>query len=719
MYYLPDCAGQGRFRWPFLACLLVLLCDARAMEPLDDSEMSDVAGRDGLSVSLNSGGTVTADGMVLSNDGAASAVLEDLALQGLAGPLDIEVEVDAGSVGGQEAVRIQGSWTELMAYVNSWSLGAPLSSPADLNDPGWQSSKSASLGSVGIQTSGSFEISGPGLLDASSTDGFLDISSQGGLYYRQGAKGRPELSFQNFSLGASFTDGAGNPGTGTVGIDSEGLLIAADHMDIDLFFDLYYAANPDPDGTGNGYFDPDAASPAILFGWEGGVENASLRLGSGGIGTGNYVSGPYSYIDYDGTQTGSRTEGIHFTSSWDYSDAFAWRLGQASEDVEVEVRFTDWQRLGGAGSTESHDFHLPLILDTVTSTQNPGGICFGGNMPASGSLSAASCGTVGGTMESIAIPAGSTAFSATMRDGGLHAYNTTVEVIEDATTDSFNWSLLYTFGKLDANIHLYPEQRGGNPSLKSDVVLAIQSPGYWEAAQVNFDPGNPDIDPNAASRWASNTHFMIADTATNLDGGPTNDDQFGIGMLNADLLWKVEDLFLRVVGDGEIAGMPGGLALESQSGAQYRFRGLFGGGDLTDLSDPVRIALLDVNLDTDRFIFVLGPAPDTTEEYLAFDGLLDFSGNAYLSLAEPSTPSASFRLGSVGGRVRWQDGRVQLESSQSTGDVPRLTIANDILFGSTAGGDPLIGTVSFGGENLGRIAIPSGHFYSSISLKPQ
>jgi hypothetical protein len=212
---------------------------------------------------------------------------------------------------------------------------------------------------------------------------------------------------------------------------------------------------------------------------------------------------------------------------------------------------------------------------------------------------------------------------------------------------------------------------------------------------------------------------MLGDTATSQTIGGGN--QFGIGIINADLLWKVEDLFLRVVGDGEIPNMPGGFALESQSGAQYRFRGLLGGGNLLDLSNPVRIALLDVNLETDRFEFVLGPAPTTGEEYISFDGLLDFNGNAYLSLAEPSRPGSDFSFGNVSGRLRWQDGRVELLSSSDpdSGNRPELTIANDLLIGSTAGGDPFTGNVSFGGDNLGQVAIPGGRFYSSITLKPQ
>lgn len=714
MYYLAGCIGMGRSRWSIIASLLLLVSTGHALEPLDDREMAGVAGRDGLSVQLNSTAGFGADAAVLSSDTGqtygAAAILEGLALEGVGGPLNGSLELDVGTVSGEPTVFIRGTWSELVASIDSWSVGDPMISRADYSDATWQGAKSASLGSVGIQTSGSLTLHAPGLVDSGSTNAFLDLNSQGALFYRQGAQGRPELSFRNFSLGARFTDGAGGPGTGTFGIDTSGLLVAADHMDLDLFFDLYYAETP---GVGNGYFDPDAGQPMILFGWEGGIDNASLQLGSGGIGTGTYSSGGLDYVDYDGSVTGNRSEGLNFTSQWDYGPNFAWRLGQSSASgTEVEVRFTDWQRLGGTGSPVAYDFNLPLILDTVDASHYPGGICFGGALPASGSLTSGGCGTVGGMFED-QVPQ-SRAFAMVMRDGGLHAYNSAVEVIDGATTDTFNWSLLYTFGKLDSNVWLYPEQRGGNPGLKADVLLAIQSPGYWEKAQA--------LDPTAAANWASNTHFMIGDTntAVDIDGDGTGGDQFAFGVMNADLLWKATNLFLRVTAPGEITGFPGGFTLESNSPTQYRFRGMLGGGNLEDMSDPVRMALVDVNLETDRFVFVLSPAPDPAEEYVGFDGLLDFNGNAFVSLAEPSNPDADMRLGSVSGRIRWQNGRVELRSSADNADGrPSLRIANDLLIGSTAGGNPLRGQVSLGSERLGEVVIPSGKFYSSITLKPQ
>ena len=348
------------------------------------------------------------------------------------------------------------------------------------------------------------------------------------------------------------------------------------------------------------------------------------------------------------------------------------------------------------------------------------------------------CNAVGGDFK--VLPPKDNAFAVVIRDGGLHAYNTIVNIVEDdgtgelALADSFNWSLVYTMGKIDSNIYLYPA--GGNPDesedvgFRSDLTLAIQSPGYWESAQQNFanvaSPGDPDADPRA--RWATNSNFMIADT--DIDGDGT---VFGIGLANADILWQVRDFAVRLVNqatasaflDGEsgVELMPG-VWLEAtrdpgQLAAQYQFRGLFGGGNFDDLEDPVRVALVDINLETDRFVFVLG-APEAGENSLPFEALFGFNGNAYISVAEPSVPTAAYTIGNVEGALMWKDGEIKLESSNNTGDRPQLSISNNILLGETAlTGRPLIGEVSLGNDTFGRLAIPSGQVYSSITLRPQ
>jgi hypothetical protein len=687
------------------------------MSALSDEDMSNVAGRDGLAVSID--GDITAQSLQIQSDigtvREAGIIAEDIVLGGTgAGEFNADLTFDTTNVGGVPRPVIGASWENIEMRTGDIRHTSALGN---------------SYGEAYLSSgSGSFLISAEnGLFNNGSNQGYLSLRSTGGdIILRQGGPGSAEVSFGNFNITAETQDGAGNLGPATMGIDADGLLIDAPFLEFALNFDLLFKANPTD-------FDTTGRDALILFGWEGGVTDAKLRLGTGGIGYGTAV-GPSGFqeFNYDGSLLGTRSEGLNLSVEWNYDTDFAWILGQAAGN-RTRARFFDWQRMPGA----SIDFSMPIIVDAINGAgQGPGNICFGGDLPTSGSLNATGCGAVGGSL--IALPPDAPGLAVIIRDGRLHAYNSQVEVIDPGTavpSEIFNWSLVYTFGKLDSNIYLYPSGfGGGNTGIRADVALAIQSPGYWDAAATNFSGitgaqiGDPAFDPRA--RWATNTHFLIADTATATaiptGSGPSN--RFGIGLVNADLIWKVDDFFLRIVdSDPDYAGIPGGLWLQSDTEATYRFRGLFGGGSLDDMSDPVRISLLDINLATNGFLFALSGAPGG-QSYIGYDGLLNFDGTAYVSLAEPSSPSADFRLDNVSGNIAWRNGRVLLESAATTADnKPALTLQNDLQFGSTAGlggstpfqGDPLIGEVSFSGKTLGQVAIPSGQWYSSISLKKQ
>jgi hypothetical protein len=376
---------------------------------------------------------------------------------------------------------------------------------------------------------------------------------------------------------------------------------------------------------------------------------------------------------------------------------------------------------------------MPITLDVLQNGVGPAGLCFGGGFT-SGSPVQGSCTAAGGTWVGNGLGAGEAAFAVMIRDGRLHAYNQQIEVRDPASANPvtvYDWSLLYTFGKLDADILLTPE--GRNPGaavttnaigLRADVTLAAQSPGYWQKA----NSASAATRATAGTGWATNTHFMLADTKV---GGVTG-QQYGVGIVNADLLWVVRDMYFRVLaGDSAYPLIPAGLWMQTDTGASYRFRGLLGGGNLQDLSAPTGVALIDLNLATSRFIFALNPtAPVAGDAPIGFNGLLDFDGTAYLSLGEISNPSAAFRLYDVVGRVGWKNGSVNLVSGQNTADgLPKLAIANELLFGSSAnftdpgaavptgGGAALVGKAGFGSENFGRIALPAGTWHSDVSIK--
>ncbi len=746
------------------ACPSVLF----ALVPLHDEEMSGITGQDGLVVDLAAGNSQTIREVEWRMDDAtaesAALLLQHVSLDLVNGAqFSLDVGGDTITGTGDGYVIVQGSWTDLQARIGA--LGHSHyrdNAPLVMGQP--DRTVDRSVGILGLESTGFLNMGGVGSflnfgdeMFPATAQSLFELVSMGYIFYLQSTGiGAPELSFANFLFSTRITDSLGNPGFGRAGFTPDGLTLKADYMDFDLNFDLFIAPNTIQE------FDKVSRRPMILFGWEGGIENATLGMWAGGVGYGSSTdltidpSGTLQFFNYKGQYNpANRSQGLTLHTQWDYRSDFTWVLGQAAGD-RSRADFFDWQRLGvGSGNESPYDFSISLILDAINAGQGPGGICFGGNIPTSGSLTAASCGAVGGTLLNV-VPKDNN-LAVIIRDGGAHAYNTQVRVrdvdgLGFPTEDRFDWSLFYTFGKLDANIYIYPDgvydggtsQYGGG--LRNDILLAIQSPGYWEAAQTNFAsvtvPGDPAFDPRV--RWPTNTHFLVADTDINgvATGNSPSQAQldarqsFGIGILNADLIWRVDDFNITLVGDTAPAAPPGssdwwaysldypGLWLETNNLAKYQFRGLFGGGDLTDLSDPARISLLDVNLETDRFLFVLGPPRLPGEQYVAFDALMRFTSGAYLTLAEPSTPSAYVGLENVTGNIAWIDGRIELEGSQQTGTGrPELTIANDLLIGATTatlgGGQHLITDVTFGADRLGSIVIPSSQIRSTFSLTPQ
>lgn len=707
-----------------------------AMSELQDEALGNVLAQDGLAVEM----TMPAGGLGISQvewstDLAPSPYEQRLLLSNLnaSTPDPVTFSLDAGGNGTDGALHARLDWSNLRVRSGGITLG------------GWPGN---SAGQMFIDTTGSLEIANRGIFDATFTGAYINLSTVGDIMYRHGGTGSPELSLRNFNFGFRTTNGAGGIGYGTAGIDAQGLFLTAPRMDFDLNFDLFYAVSPASD------FDKVNRSPLVLFGWEGGIRNATLRLGSGGIGYGagavNYGHswGSVDSFNYNGAiNPAARSEGLNVLAQWDFDTNYAWILGESAGNRN-QVRFFNWQRMGGntpsvnaytTGGAASYDLRFPIIVDMANAGQGPGNICFGGSLPTSGALTSTGCSAIGGALSVLAPDAA--AMAVVMRDARLHAYNTQVAVVDAPSPDEiFNWGLVYTFGKLDANVYLYPGGYGGAATgLKADVNLAIQSPGYWRAARSNFNlfpavANDPGADLFAADRWATNTHFLIADT--NTAKSPTcvaanNCNQFGIGILNADLLWRANDMYVRFMGPSSIRP---GIWLHAENGAVYRFRGLFGGGDLRDLSSPVRIALLDVNLETSQFMFAAIP-PASGENYLGFSGVLDFNGNAYIGLAEPSQPTAEFRLDNITGRLVWDNGRVDLRSAAENADgKPSLSIRNDLLIGSTVAsipdiagtGAPFLTTIKFGAGlpnngdgSFGRVAIPSGMWFSDISLKKQ
>jgi hypothetical protein len=701
-----------------IALLVVLPASVHALTAMSESEMSAVSGKDGLFLQFEASSAdsaISADEIRWTND-AGGANETSLSMRGMElsapGAFPVSIAIDAGGTGtasGNSGVGIEALWDELGFTVDSLQLR---------DDAGTLIPQSG--GQIGFFSSGGLTLFNEnGLFNTGSTDARFDLSfstdaEPGDFIIRHGPAGSPEFSFGNANLSLSMENCAVNDCT--FGIDANGLLFDADLVNLDLNFDLLFKNSPtNPDGWDRGNpsdpLDIGGREQLIRLGWTGGMENFTLQINGGSI---------------------AGSEGLQIDTEFDYANDFSLILGQAGEDSPRAV-FKNFEALGTPTEPE---FSLPLTLDTVPGGTNMGNLCFG-------NTSLAACSGVG--EESVSLSTDRTALAAQIRDGHVWVYNTIVEVrdptaggdpllIDDPDdVREFDWSLGYTFGHFDANIVLYPGYDSNNDGsadatgLTSDVIFSISSPGYWDKAQ--------NTDPTAGANWAENTHFFIGDTDIDGDG---SGNKFGIGILNADLLWRAENTAIRIAGDSDTAfaafdadpdipaggvDFDGGFWLESPEGVRYQFRGMFGGGDLDDLSDLVKVSLTDIRLDTDRFVFALSPYVGNPgePEAIGFEGLLDFNANTYVSLAEPSNPDADFRVEGITGRVMWRDGKVQLRSQADNGGAqPSLTLANNLLIGDTAsGGNELIGTVSFGGESFGRVAIPGGRWYSDITLKPK
>lgn len=711
---------------------LLLLClvtpAAHALQALTDADLSQVAGRDGISAEFRSSGIsadqiswITDDAGL--NDGSCSGgtanqhactLISDLQVEAVSGDYLGSIELDAAAQSGTPLLRLAADWGQAGQPLRARIGGLTFDTPT------WDASAN-SLGAFSMESTGTMTLVNQGLFNTTPGSAQLDYQSENDLIYRQGPAGSAELSFANWSFDMTFTDGAAsghNPGYGQVGIDSDGFFISAPNILVDYTFDLAFKASPvDFDTTGR--------NELMHFGWQGGLVNATQRIGSGGFGYGSYLNGPNTFQDYDGSQTGSRSEGINLLSEWDFDSDFALVIGEASGNGTF-ARFTNWQTLGG---TAGPQFSFPLIFDVVQAGNAPAGLCAGPFT--SGVASQTSCAAAGGEFFASGLDAGESAFAVLLRDAHLHAYSTQVQVedpLAGGTVTPVNWGVLFTYGKMDADIFLRPQGRADgaafattNTGLRADITLVAQSPDAWRRANSS----DAAVRATAGDGWRTNTHVMTVDTAT-----PFGSGQNGVGFVNGDLIYQARDLFLRVTdGDSAYPDLPGGLWLHTDNFAQYRFRGIFGGGDLSDLSYDAltKVSLLDVNLQTSKFLFVLNPLPvdgATGAAPIGFNGLLDFDGGAYITVGEVSSPSSQFYVRDVSGRIAWRDGSLSLVSGENTASgLPRLVIENDLDIGASAGfgsatpGDPLVGTLGFGTEDFGRVAIPEGTWGSEIILE--
>jgi uncharacterized protein DUF6160 len=710
---------------------LLLLAPSLAgagLEPLNDASLSAINGQDGLTVTLDQGFSATQVNWVTDDNGLndfscsggtanqhACTQLQGVALTGANGvgtgtsQFDLDVGAD---VSGNPMMALTGDWSAQRLVLQGLTFNT---AAADAS--------ASSLGSFAVQSQGNFSlINRGGPFNSGGDFARLALHAEGDLFYRQGTAGSAEFSFADFLVDANFTDGAAsghNASTGRVGIDNNGIFLSAPFARTDIAFDLAFKGTPTD-------FDVAGRERMFRFGWHGGLVNPLLLVGAGGFGYGTYMDGANAFQDYNGSETGFRSEGINLLTEWDFDSDFRLDIGEAGGNGTV-ASLANWTRLGAAPGPM---FSLPVIFDVIQGGSGPAGLCAGSFT--SGVPGQSSCAASGGEWFASEGPsANEAAFGVLIRDARLLTYASRVQVTDPAaggTVTPIDWGLAFTYGKLDADIFLYPQGRGDgvpvtttNTGIRADITLLAQSPDAWRRANSS----DAAVRSTAGDGWQTNTHFMVVDTASSIPGS----GHTGVGFVNGDIMYQARDLFVRVTdGDSGYPDLPGGLWLQTDNRAQYRFRGIFGGGDMADLSYDAltKISLVDINLSTDRFIFVLNPSPvniATGAAPIGFNGLLNFDGDAYMRFGEISSPQSTFFVDQVEGTIAWKNGELSLVSGQNTTDgLPQIAISNDLMLGQSAhfgdgGGQPLVGTVGFGSENFGRIAIPAGTWNSEVIVK--
>ena len=694
------------------------------LQPLSDEELGGVSGQDGLVIDFTSDAGFSADQILWETDrggaepqSCAGGLLDQhactrfagISLVGLGEALNARLTLDVGGDGsGSAALALASEWNRSRLRIDDFNYSTGVYDA---------SAAGHSFGSLALDTQGRLDlvnIGGPFFMPPTVAEGRarFNLDTSGDLFYRQGGAGSPELSLADMEFAVRYSTGAAaghGEGDGVVALDEYGLLLAAPYVDMTLGFDVAFNASPSD-------FDVSGRESMLMTQWQGGLTNASLRIGGGGLGYGTYESGGVTWHDHRGLGGGARSDGLNILAEFDFDSDLAWVIGEAGGDRN-RARLSDYRRLGNAPGPM---LSMPVILDVVQNGVGATGLCAGGGF-ASGIPVQTSCESAGGVWLPTGVAAGEAALAALIRDGRLHAYNQKVEYINQDGTNEYDWTLVFTFGKLDADIFFYPRGRADglaavdtNTGLRTDITFLAQSPGFWDAANSS----DPAVRASAGDGWETNTHFLVGDTNVAGTGA-----QFAAGIVNADLLWQVRDMYLRINdGDSAYPELPAGFWMQTDNQATYRFRGILGGANLEDMSEVTSLGLVDINLNTDRFIFVLSPGEedeDTGSAPVGFDGLLDLDA-ASLSVAEVSSPQSAFQISNISGRIGWQDGRIGLRNQDGQA---QLSISNRLLFGESAtfggatGGAPVIGDVSFGAENFGRMVLPAGQWRSDITMK--
>ena len=522
------------------------------------------------------------------------------------------------------------------------------------------------------------------------------------------------------------------------------------------------------------------AAPMLQFAWLGALKDARLIWGPGGVwgATGSWDD---QASRSGGLRLESRWNYVNAADAAELNDPdkeFRWRFAEAA-GAQVGIELADWRNMPGVDY--AHDWKL-IALDVIPGGSGgpggvEGGLCWGGGINASstactgqGQLLRLSAGHVNGNGFNPAQDYD--ALAIIVRDGNILAYSNKVNILGAAETLDVGWGLIYTLANVDGNIYLYP---GGNPShiengsldsgIYADILLMGQS--------LDQD-GQQMLPLNRAEDWDGNTdywdhdnlwnrgmHFMIADTEAcdnGLDCAP-GEEGMGIGLIGSNLLIGANDTRIWVKPAWDANVYNGGIDILSPQ-ARIALNGIFGGGTIPNGEQLVTGALVDINLEG-LLNVRLSPSPhDCASGAGCFLGysmaarLYDIGDSSlypqgsnqlasgrgsYIALAELNRPDMAYTLGGITGDFAITNGKADMiDRSEEGDDQYKLRLSNDILFGTTANarllngvegggvlpGGPtpqpfMINDIKLGPDRMGAVAIPSGQWHLSTTLRPQ
>jgi len=716
---------------PGFSLLLLASQTTLALQAMDDSALSAIAGQDGLTIRMEGDMSATAIQATMDAATANAATLSanNLTFTG--------VNTD-GTLGGAAAPLLEFT---LDSDADEFAIGLDLLTRSRLRTdsltiPGSPVS-SRSYGTWAFDFDASVRLVNQGIFSMTNDNAYLfgEITS-GDLFYRQGGIANAWMGMHNFLLRweipsgiLGLCDGSNNYGCNgqagvvhragspwRVGDPAPGAPSPSDIINLALDFEYIFGKD---DGADE-FRITDQARGVMHFGWLGSIRDAEVKWMAGGSSVGASATDPTYGAYFDAYATTS--EGLRFSSQWDYIDTaqasalgdsekeFRWRLGETSDVAtadksRVNFELGDWTIWGTRTAAKPSSHYFPLIaLDVINGGQGPGGLCWGHSLNlANGTGGATGCGSSGapntqfintrpgyisGVYDGLAASNGdASSLAIIVRDGQLQTYSRKVRLLErDASGDesvkkTFDWGLIYALANVDANIYLYPGGSGSAGSINNGVIADIM------VMSQTFDEDNPH---QQGFNWDHGTHLMIADTDANM----------GIGFMSSSFLVAGNDTRIWVKNQNGADYYSGGIDFFSPE-ARFNYRATFGGGLLpghpnylvANKPQTVRGTLIDMNLEGMVNLRFSPSDPDEgnnrdgSRNFLGYSGALRLGENTslpnctgddcglgttngfgtYISLAEPGRPDVDIRFANITGDIAFTEGQVDIALDNEPG----------------------------------------------------